>query len=197
MTPEMTRALVSSILRNPHNHSWSLQGLGMLRTYLDEKKRYRLHIWSNADATPPASRLHDHPWSFTSYVVAGGITNYRWLWTLDPFEAKRLGARMWNRVLVTCGEACVAGVPEHCWLTAQKPEIITSGEWYMQHAAEVHDTLPEDGTVTIIDRKPGKDPDHAHVYYPLGEEWVSVGHVRYADAGTVKRITKLALDKWF
>jgi hypothetical protein len=195
MTPEMTRGLVASILQHPHDHNWSIQGLGMLRTFLGSE-HYRLHVWSTADATPNVSRLHDHPWHFTSYVVAGLITNKRFRVCTD--DNRELAAETWQRVRIRCGpEGGVAGEPELAHLMREKPEKIMGGQWYAQQAQEVHESIPDDGTVSIIRRTSLDDPDHANVYFPVGQPWVSAGGARVANAQMVGRICKNALDRVF
>ena len=200
MTPEMTRALVRSILANPIDHDWSIQGLGMLRTYLTDM--YRLHVWSPEDATPNVSRLHDHPWDFTSYVVAGYIVNTRYSRVPAAIDHKTYlapsGATKWQHVRIRCGpDGGVAGEPGELLLVANVPEEIKEGEWYAQHAHEIHDTVPAGGTVTIIRRTKLPDPDHANVYFPMGQPWVSAGGAVVASSDIVKRICDRALERWF
>ena len=65
---------VQEIIRNPLIYpGWSLQGFGMLRLYLT--KEIRLHVWDTAYQVPNVSLLHDHPWDFTSVVIAGCMEN--------------------------------------------------------------------------------------------------------------------------
>src|SRR5258708_2352757 len=72
----LTAAAVRSILEYPNGgREWSVQGFGMLRTYLDEQHTYRLNIWTDELASPGVSLIHDHPWHFHSWILAGKLTN--------------------------------------------------------------------------------------------------------------------------
>ena len=72
----LTTALVRSILEDPAGRPWVMQELGLLAVWLDERHEHRLHLWDPAAAVgdPP---IHDHPFDFTSTVIAGEITNTR------------------------------------------------------------------------------------------------------------------------
>ena len=69
------RAVVKTMLMYPHAFEWSVQGFGMLRAYFDKDKVYRLNIWDHDLAVPNVSVIHDHPWSFTSWIINGEATN--------------------------------------------------------------------------------------------------------------------------
>jgi hypothetical protein len=47
-----TQASVLQILANPFDYKWTIQGFGMLRTYLDSEHSERLHIWDPDIAVP-------------------------------------------------------------------------------------------------------------------------------------------------
>lgn len=202
MTPGMTRALVESILRHPRDHNWSIQGLGMLRTYLGDNNEYRLHVWDSEHATPHVSRLHTHPWNFESYIVAGSLLNQRYRICasedIDPDDPPN-GVAGWHRVKISCGinGGMVEQDPDSTWLMRGKPEVIIGGQWYAQQAFEIHDTIPKDGTVTIIKRVIMPDPDHALVYVPVGDTFVSCGGAVTASGADVINICDKALRLWF
>jgi hypothetical protein len=71
------------------------------------------------------------------------------------------------------------------------------GDVYQQMASEIHESQPEDGTVTIMERPKGPDfTEHAFVYWdidrgPIG--WVSA-EPRRATHEQVFRASVLALD---
>jgi hypothetical protein len=74
----MTRALVFTILRHAHDFPWRMQDIGLMALRLDERREYRLHVWNptlNAGELP----IHDHPYDFTSAVIAGQVTNTRYV----------------------------------------------------------------------------------------------------------------------
>src|ERR1039458_5729288 len=61
---------------------WTVQGFGFLRTYFgppDAPKRFRLNLWDSHFTVPDVSIIHDHPWHFTSIVIAGQLFNNRYI----------------------------------------------------------------------------------------------------------------------
>lgn len=163
---DATRSLVREVLRSPHGREWSVQGFGMLRTYLDAEKRFRLNIWDSQLAVPGVSTIHDHPWHFTSLVINGGFSNLRYL------QSETEGAEYnWNLIQTGPGggKGEIGGVTK---LVRQEPEHYSPGEMYLQLANEIHESFYADGTVTLNDRTRLPDGDHARVFWPLGSEWV-------------------------
>ena len=71
------RALVRTILEHAEDYPWTMQDIGLLGLRLDDRREYRLQVWdpSSAVGDPP---VHDHPFDFTSTVVAGEMTNTRY-----------------------------------------------------------------------------------------------------------------------
>jgi len=59
----------------------------------------------------------------------------------------------------------------------------------------IHESIPEPGTVTIIERQFGGDPDHAYVFWPYGTNWVSA-EPRPATYGEIEGMTKTALERF-
>src|SRR6266702_4521226 len=66
------RAELRKLLEKPDNR-WQLQGMGMFRLYLT--KEWRLHLWDDRFKVPNVTMIHDHPWDFDSYILAGKLTN--------------------------------------------------------------------------------------------------------------------------
>lgn len=157
--------LLRDILINPLDYEWSVQGLGMMRTYLSDEKR--LHIWHSALQTPDATVVHDHPWGFISKVELGRINQYRYI------RDNAFGTP-WQEQLITCGEGGgVAGEPSIVKLRKGEKEVYSEGDVYRQKAHELHVSFPLDNTVTVITREYTEDLDHAHVFFPLGMKFVS------------------------
>lgn len=187
----ITRAITMRLLTLAPQLEWSLQGLGMLRCYLSPDTR--LHIWSGDDKVKDASTLHTHPWDFDSLVVAGRVVNQR-------FKETALGgggAVSMERQMIRCGEGGgLHSEPSKIQLMPQPPEIVTAGYGYSQEAAEIHESRPDDGTITIINRRVPEagHPDFANVYWPEGEEWGSA-EPRPATASEVQRIVARGLDR--
>jgi len=74
----MTRDDVHAILLGWRSYEWQVQGFGMLRTYLDGPGEPRLQIWDQRLATWSNNAIHDHPWAFTSTILAGTLFNQRY-----------------------------------------------------------------------------------------------------------------------
>jgi hypothetical protein len=160
MTPE-----ILEILTNPLGRSWTVQGLGMMRTYLSETQR--LHIWHSALQIPNATRIHDHPWNFTSEILFGEIHQFRATYNL--FGSVILGED-WLKQEIVCGEhGGIDSEPEPVKLQIGEIEIYREGDTYRQEAHELHDSFPIDNTVTIITREYLEDLEHARVFFPKGE----------------------------
>lgn len=182
------RAPIKFILDNAEKFEWSLQGLGMLRLYLSPEMR--LHVWSTEYVVPGVTRVHDHPWDFTSHVFSGSITNnlYR--------EAP--GALPYLKQAVKCGPGgCALAAPTPIELYCYRSTLYAARESYSERHDEIHESDPEDGTVTVIKRwlPPGANPDIGHVFYPRGTEWVSAESKR-ATPEEVRAIVSRALDRW-
>lgn len=194
-------ALVRDILTTPHRRQWTIQGFGMLRTHLQND--VRLHVWSAAHGNG-ASPIHDHPWKFSSFVVAGRLRNRRYAETSrnEKDEAGALlnvshGAAAYMRRTIRPGEGLkVIGDDVPVWLNEIDYDLVGERSWYFQRADEIHQSVPEDGTVTIVQRVRGDLPDVAHTYYPAGTEWVS-GEPRAATFYEVDAICAMALARWF
>lgn len=188
----VTKALVKHLLQHPHSVEWTLQGFGMLRCYFEPE--LRLHVWDSAFKVPGVSDLHTHPWDFHSLVVAGEVRNYRFL----EVAGTSLGtgqAIPRRRQTIRCGEGGgLVGDPVDVFLAEQPTETLREGETYTQKAEEIHKSLPEDGTVTVIERGFKEDTEHAYVYFR--DEWVSA-EPRPATEAEVQQILAGSLARWF
>lgn len=182
------KLLVKNILLQATAYKWSLQGLGMLRLYLSDS--VRLHVWNKTFAFKGASPIHTHPWDFKSTVVAGSLQNVIYL----PAN----GGALYNRARLKCGPGghLEETAADKIILRAMPPWIYTEGEFYLEEAEVIHESIPEDGTVTIVERSFKEDKDHAFVYWPQGTEW-GTAEPREATMHEVLRITRHALETWF
>lgn len=183
--------MVKFLLEHATSFEWSIQGLGMLRLYLD--KATRLHVWSPMAKRPEVTTLHDHPWDFTSQIVSGRLTNVRYMPDTLPAHAHPFN---YMRQQIVCGPGGgVDAEPDPVHLFLCEAKTYWPGDLYYQHAEDIHESLPEPGTVTVITREFKKDTEHAHVFYPIEREWVSA-EPRIATPDEVSRITGEALDLW-
>lgn len=167
-----TRAAVLAILEHWHSYEWTVQGFGMLRTYLDPAKVYRLNIWHSSLAVPGVSIIHDHPWDFTSVVLAGEMTNIRYD-VCSPMQDSENHGALFHRQKIRTGEG---GGPDGrvntVALRPRQPEIVEPGFTYNQCAGEIHATSYVDGSVTLNERHRRGTGEHAYVFWPYGERWV-------------------------
>ena len=203
MTPEVgaMRALVKSILNRSHYHNWSVQGFGMMRTYLDSDKMYRLNIWDAALAVPNVSVIHDHPWHFKSWVLSGRFRNIRYdmLGANDAAPTAEVFAGAWHnydyRVIKTGEGGGPAGIREKCMLKPLAIETYYPGETYHQRAEEIHCSIYRKGTVTLNERRRVGTGEHARVFWPSGQEWVDA-EPRAATELEVETTLTYALAGW-
>jgi hypothetical protein len=184
------RAMVKHVLQHSEHHEWTLQGFGMLRTYLDDG--WRLHVWHSDYSVPGVTTIHDHPWHFESLIVAGILLNQR-------FELVSTGIAPATHMMRTIKPGIGLKVLEHDQHVQIRPagqrEIYLAGERYHQSANEIHESMPLPGTVTLVRRERVGD-DVARSFYPAGEQWVS-GEPRAATAEEARAICAFSLSQWF
>lgn len=187
------KLLVENILRRPIGFDWQVQGLGMLRMYLDASRKYRLHIWDSAVKVPGVSALHNHPWDLQSNVVAGVYKQHRYIKPTEKYHVPQ----EFNQVTIKCGKdaQCTSEV-EKVQLCQLPMEVYGEGYNYSQAASEIHWSVPDDGTVTIVARSPKDDPDHACVFWRGRGPWVTA-EPRRATENEVLGVTERALQFWF
>jgi hypothetical protein len=183
----------------------------MFRLNIDDFSR-RLHVWApSMFAKKNVSTIHTHPWHFNSTIVAGALVNRLFTDLIRHTETRRSDTP-YSKLEIVCGPG---GGP------SGRPRVDTSlfchselsyrtGDTYSLWNHEIHETIPEDGTVTIIERRvpeelgiwgamrtvplPGPDasrPHHAHVFFPAGTEWVSA-EPRSATKDEVFEMKKIA-----
>src|SRR5690348_1365519 len=164
------RASIRSLLdRAPYSSGWTTQGFGMLRTYLDPDKMWRLNIWHSSLRKEGVSTIHDHPWDFKSWIINGSLTNMRYI----EVPEGAIGAAKYAWQVIRTGEG---GGPEgdrgECRLVVRKTEVWETNRNYVQVAEDIHQTMYADGTVTLNYRAGRPDGEHASVFWPLRQQWV-------------------------
>jgi hypothetical protein len=186
----LTTALLRTILRNREQFEWTVQGFGMIRTYLDRDQRWRLNIWDNRLTTSNVSRIHDHPWSFTSFIQCGLIENrrYSFMQTYDLHLATHC-----YKEIVTGPDGEDKSNVRHCEIVPKRLEFYMAGDTYSQKLDEVHETVAHTGTVTLNDRTTPTEHYTARVFWPLGTEWVGA-RPRPAEGIEVARACAAALQ---
>jgi len=184
------KPLVADVLRDT-GRGWTVQGFGFLRTYFgppSNPKRFRLNLWDSRFAVPNVSTIHDHPWDFSSVIVAGVFANVR-------YDVDRDGKTHHVAVIRTGEQSDLQKLDVHeCGLIARKPELYAPGDTYRQNASEVHETFFKDGTVTLNERT--GDTEHARVFWPFATDWVHA-KPRSARLSEVMEAAEDALRRWF
>ncbi len=139
MRDVLTKALVLTILRHAEDFPWRMQEIGLLALRLDAHREHRLHVWDPAygNGDPP---VHDHPYDFTSTIVAGELTDT--LYVEDPVGDRYTRFRY------------VPGAEER-----RRADTVTlsgvattfvEGDEYRHAADELHTSSQRPGTVTAI-----------------------------------------------
>lgn len=193
---QLIKETVKAILVRPHGFKWSVQGLGMLRTYLSDE--VRLHVWDSAVRIPNVSPMHDHPWHLDSYIVAGEVRQFRYTIENPPTDERfHRGLIRFNYATIKCGEnACTVTEPQPVYLRQGLLEQYKEGQNYRQDKYEIHESLPLDGTVTLVKRTFTPDRDHARVFWEGDGGFVSA-EPRAATHEEIELITMRSLEKWF
>jgi hypothetical protein len=173
---------VREILRRAHAFEWSVQGFGLLRLYLGREGR--LHVWAPCLTYPGVSTIHDHSWDLRSEVVVGHLNNRRYV-------EGATGTVFWKRKLVTGYDTRFVEPPSLTKLTRISDEHYFPCDRYEQQAHEVHETLADPYTVTLMRRHEDENGE-ATVFWPFGEEW-GTAKPRPATADEVRRVAERAL----
>lgn len=176
---------VATILKNPKDYEWTLQGLGMLRLYLSTGMR--LHVWSTQHAVKDVSVIHDHPWDFHSVVLCGRMIDM--VYEIEPGEPTH------HEQSIMCGVgAHTITEKSNVRLALRSNDAHYAEDTYNRKAEQLHQSMPINGTVTLIDRTRFlPDRDLARVFFPLGTDFVSA-EPRPATLEEVQAITQPALD---
>jgi hypothetical protein len=187
VSESVVKSLVQKILENPIGHEWTIQGLGMLRLYLDGERR--LHIWDDRYQVDNVSQMHTHPWNFRSYIVAGEL--YNTLYEVDDNDGLP-----YKQQSIFCGVGGgLVDSPQNVNLAVKSKMFYRERETYSELAHEIHISEPIGGTVTIVKREFLDDADHALVFWKDGD-WVSA-EPRAATNEEVIDITSYSLRTWF
>lgn len=191
---EMLRATVHTALTKWRHYPWSRQGFGMLRTYFGEGERFRLNVWHTALRVKGVSTIHNHPWDFTSIVVAGALVNQPY------FERREFDAPSCRRGKLYDWMLLRTGPDGGPYSHGEEPrELVLGastaylpGQWYSQEADRIHETFYLDGTVTVNDRTRHDGSELAHVYWPHGQQWVDAKPSPASD-GEIEPVVAAAL----
>jgi hypothetical protein len=184
MDDHLSKALVRTMLEHAQDFAWVIQDIGLLGLRLDDRKEFRLHLWDPDYATcePP---VHDHPFDFTSTIIAGEMTNTRY-----QEDASGVTYTRWRY-----SPADEDGRRGDAVTLSATAKTFREGDCYSQLAHELHSSCQVPGTVTIIRRSFKEAPDLLTVCHRDDSMWVS-GQSRRATSDEVKRVTTKALERF-
>ena len=139
MSREVDRALVATVLRHAGDFPWTMQDIGLLGLWLDDRKEVRLHVWGpgHCDGDPP---VHDHPFDFTSEVIVGELTDIDY--EMDPGGTEYVRFRY--------SPADEDSRRADTVRLSASATTLTEGAEYRHLASELHSTRQLPGTVTAI-----------------------------------------------
>jgi hypothetical protein len=189
------KPLVATIMQDDRR-SWTVQGFGFLRTYFgppNAPKMYRLNLWDHRFTVPNVSTIHDHPWDFTSVIVAGEFANQRYNMTRhagSSFEP----THAFTTIKTGEGGGLEKSAYGACVLEPRYEELYEPGDVYGQRADEIHETKFVDGSVTLNQRT--GDTEHARVFWPWGTHWVDA-MPRPATAEEVSAAVSNSIRRYF
>lgn len=164
-------ALVRSILERYEHYDWTFQGFGFARTKIANVGR--IHVWDSRLATQLVSTMHSHPWPLKSTIISGELINQRY-----SVGVPGAGMPYMQQSIATGEGGGLIGEPKPVLVTADTPEFYTAGETYAQASTEIHRTIAQDGTVTLLERPQGPPLEEALVFWPGGTAWVSAEPIK-------------------
>lgn len=189
------------VLDQHKDFAWTVQGFGMIRTYLDPEKEWRLNVWDNRLKIRGVSEIHDHPWDFESWVLAGEIANTRFDdWGAVGEACGPPSALPFQHIKIVTGEGGgPVGMVDQHYLTAHRPEIYLVGQGYKQLKDEIHVTKAVPGTVTLNRRTPATAAHTANIFWPRGP-WINAEPRQATKAEQYSAIEQALyqarLDRW-
>lgn len=183
-------AMVRTILEKWRAYEWTVQGFGMVRTKIADVAR--IHIWDSRYAVPHVSTMHEHPWPLKSRIISGELINQRFVLT----ESEDEGGLPYMHSRIATGEGGgLLGTPDLVRIRSLPPESYFAGDMYAQTPSEAHRSIPQDGTVTLMERPLGPPLQETSVYWPRGTVWVSA-EPRAAESWEVQQAVEYALARW-
>lgn len=189
MLIDAVQLLAKHAIDHPHWFEWTTQGFGMVRCYLDPDHEWRLNIW-HTGLHNGASLIHDHPWDFTSWVLAGVLQNRRYTIQDDPFGSWH----QWGIITPGPGNGTISHGGIVRLTSTGSMETYRSGEMYSQKANEIHETAFRDGTVTL-NRRRRVGEDKARIFWPVGTEWVNA-NVHDASVAEIRLAVDAAMERF-
>lgn len=142
----MEKETLLDILKNPSNYEWEVQGLGMLRTYLNKDTRFQ--IWNKDLIVDGVTDIHTHPWDFISVILQGKITNHIY----KEYPEQVNNSKKYFRCLITTGEDAYVKEKNEVYLLKCDKNTYTSGIFYIHKKHVPHKIKFKDGTITVLNK---------------------------------------------
>ena len=101
----------------------------------------------------------------------------------------------WSQTLKTGEGGGLVGEAEMISLEPLATEFYGTGNMYSQEAQEIHRTMAQDGTVTLLQREQGPPLEEALTFWPSGTVWVSAEPKAPADY-LISQTVNYALQLW-
>lgn len=185
-------ALVRAILEKYKSYEWTVQGFGFIRTKITDVGR--IHVWDSRLTVPLVSTVHTHPWPLHSTIISGELINQRFV--IDESPEKYLSSLQYIESDIKTGEGGgLTGEPREVRFTDTSLENYIPGDTYSQAPEEIHRTIAQDGTVTLLERPLGPPLEIAKVYWPKGTQWGSAEPKPIA-GWELDRTVAFALMRW-
>ncbi len=206
-----TRALVKTILQRAEHYSWEVPANGRLTLVLEPNVAV-INVFHSKYRVPGTTAIHSHTVDFRSDIIGGVMQQNRYQRVIADAghgPAPRVIAdtgrgheprRYWEQELTLDGK--LKRDPIECDLTEGAIETYAAGEFYEITADEIHQSVPEDGTVTLITRQHKTSPTSVSTFWP----WAPLAagarpsdKIIPKEAGdeVVKDVISVALEKWF
>jgi len=187
-------AMVRAILEKHHAYEWTVQGFGFIRTKLADVGR--IHVWNSRLAVPKVSTMHTHPWPLKSTIISGELINQRFRIALHEEQREDEPGMPYLHSRIKTGEGGgLIGDVTPVEIVSLCPEVYIAGQSYEQAPYEIHRSIPQDGTVTLLERPQGPPLEEASVFWPAGTEWVSA-EPRVAYPADIRPVIEYALNRW-
>jgi hypothetical protein len=205
-----TRALVKAILQRAEHYSWEVPANGRLTLVLEPNVAV-INVFHSKYRVPGTTAIHSHTVDFRSEIVGGVMRQHRYRRVIadagraiadaghgpTPVEGAK---KYWEQELTLDGK--LSRDPIECDLTEGAIETYAAGEFYEITADEIHQSVPEDGTVTLITRQHKTTPTSVSTFWPwapLAAGAKPSDKIIPKEAGeeVVRDVISLALERWF
>jgi len=161
-----------------------MQDIGLMSLRLDDRREHRLHVWDPSCGGDGEQPVHDHPYEFTSTIIAGEVTN-------TQYEERNAGDEY---VRFRFSPGAEGERRSDAVRLSSTATIFNEGNQYHQLAHELHASWQQPGTVTAIRCQWVETPQLTVCVRDEGS-WRS-GQRREATRDEIKAFTAKALE-WF